>query len=109
MFASDHRETNPGLHKLYVEWAITHLVAIKKALKSFYKFSNCNMNGPIEALEKARDKLIEENAAYAEAARHMEIARTGEIPEPGNSADEIENAFEIEAVLLQQELVEPQT
>lgn len=66
-FPQDHRKSNPGLHMLYTKWAIPHLVEIDKAIRRFDGFSNLNMMGVMDALFTERKKLVEENAAYAEA------------------------------------------
>lgn len=66
-FSEDYRESNPKLHMLYTKWAIPHLVEIDKALRKFDSFSNLNMLGVTIALFKEREKLVKENAAYAEA------------------------------------------
>ena len=66
-FPEDYRKSNPGLHMLYTKWAIPHLVEIDKAIHKFDSFSNLNMLGVTIALFKEREKLVKENAAYAEA------------------------------------------
>jgi hypothetical protein len=66
-FKRDERKTNPSLHLLYVEWALQHLTMIERCLDDLNSFSNLNMMDVAFALVKARDKLIKENAAYADA------------------------------------------
>jgi len=61
------RETNPGLHALYVRWAIKHLLSIRKCINELSSHSNCNMMDSISALYKEYNKLTKNNAAYEEA------------------------------------------
>lgn len=61
------RESNPGLHMLYVKNACTHLLAINKAIADLGAFSNLNLMDSQTALVKERDKLIETEPAYYEA------------------------------------------
>ena len=64
---ADHRKTNPGLHLLYVKWAVQHLRAIDLAIQSLGRFSNLNLIDSLSALQIERAKLVEGNAAYTEA------------------------------------------
>lgn len=66
-FKHDHRKTNPGLHRLYVEWAVRHLAVYEQAMRAFGNESNLNMLDGLYVLGAERAKLIRENAAYAEA------------------------------------------
>jgi hypothetical protein len=66
-FKSDFRNSNPKLHLLYTKWAIQHLSEIDKMLKKLFGFSNINMLDVGWALKEQVVKLINENAAYAEA------------------------------------------
>lgn len=73
LFERDERKTNPGLHRLYVEWAVKHLAVFEKAIQAFSTQSNLNaLDGPA-ALFTERDKLIQTNAAYAEADKLIKI------------------------------------
>ncbi len=67
IFKSDFRKENPGLHRLYFKWAITHLITVNKFIKALNDFSNCNTLEIASAVVKAKEKLIEEDAAYFEA------------------------------------------
>jgi hypothetical protein len=71
-YKSDLRIENPSLHLLYVKWAVQHLTCINKAIVSFAKFGNFNMNEVIIATAEARDNLIKNNAAYADASEIIE-------------------------------------
>ena len=67
-FLEDRRKTKPGLHLLYTASAIKHLLAISECIAKLSSFSNLNMLDPIQALIDSRTKLIQDNAAFAEAA-----------------------------------------
>ena len=67
VFTIDNRDSNPHLHMLYVKWAVKHLVAIDKAIECLSDMHNLNLFDIIEAMQIQRDKLINENAAYADA------------------------------------------
>ena len=64
---SNFRIKNPKLHLLYVKWAVTHLTEIVNCITRLNNFSNINLIDCISALQIERDKLICENAAYADA------------------------------------------
>jgi len=66
-FEQDHRKSNPGLHLLYVKWAIQHLTTINVSIEKISKYSNLNMFDILNAMWKEREKLIKNNAAYADA------------------------------------------
>jgi hypothetical protein len=78
-FKDDQRKKNPGLHLLYVEWAIAHLKALDDCISKLEAFSNLNMLDSIVALGKERAKLVRDNAAYFDADRFLRTALTGEI------------------------------
>ena len=65
---SDQSKSNPGLHLLYVKWAVMHLTAIDEMLAKLSNFSNANMHGPYAMLLDARTMLVNTNLAYADAA-----------------------------------------
>lgn len=67
MYKSDCSKENPGLHLFYCGQALQHLLMIDDAIVRFASASNLNMSGPQTALIDERKKLIEENAAYAQA------------------------------------------
>lgn len=75
VFEDDFRKSNPGLHLLYVKHAIKHLRYINKCIKKFNGFSNTNMLPILEALTAEKDKLIANNAAYADANEIILIYR----------------------------------
>jgi len=83
----DERERNPALHMLYVKWAVGHLCIIEKAIRQLHDTANLNMTGMIMAMEAERLRLINENAAYADAAEIMQIYRTGRGNEPEGPSD----------------------
>lgn len=66
-YDKDHRESNPGLHLLYVKWAVLHLKEIDNCMEKLLKFSNINLHDVVQAMHLEREKLITENAAYADA------------------------------------------
>lgn len=76
-FKTDFRKTNPTLHLLYVKWAVANLVVIDRAIKQLEKQANISLYGTIYALIKERNKLLKEDAAYADANEILQIARTG--------------------------------
>ena len=66
------RESNPGLHMLYVKNACTHILAINKAIADLGAFSNLNLMDSQVALVNERDKLIKTYPAYYEADELLE-------------------------------------
>ena len=79
-FISDFRGKNPPLHLLYVKWAVLDLGTIGKAIEMFRASSRNYATGPVLALIKERDKLIHEEAAFADAWDILQGIRTGELP-----------------------------
>ena len=71
---SDFRESNPGLHRLYVEYAVGDLATINKAIKMLDARAHTSLSGVMCAIFAERDKLIAEDAAFAEAARLLKLA-----------------------------------
>lgn len=79
-FEHDVRD-KPGLHRLYVEWAVRHLAIYEQAIRAFDRESNLNMIDGLCALIQERDKLIKTNAAYAEADKLIKIFKSvGPLP-----------------------------
>lgn len=76
-FKSDFRKTNPALHLLYVKWAVASLVTIDRAINKLEKLGVLSMNGAICALIKERNRLVEEDAAHADASEILQVAKTG--------------------------------
>lgn len=72
-FLEDRREDKPGLHLLYVKWGCQHLRAIDNCIKQLGAFSNGNLHDTIMALAEQRQKLVTENAAYADAHEILEM------------------------------------
>ena len=66
-FKEDLRKTNPSLHMLYTVWALKHLRAIQEFKITLAGFGNLNTLNMRIAVNKQYAKLIEENAAYAQA------------------------------------------
>jgi hypothetical protein len=66
-YPEDWRKEKPGLHMLYTKTAVKHLTEMDRAIKAFDGFSNLNMLGVTMALIKERERLVNNNAAYAEA------------------------------------------
>lgn len=83
-FTSDFRKSNPGLHRLYVEYAVDDLATINKALKMLDARGHTCLSGPMCALFAERDKLIAEDAAFAEASKLLRIVVA---VDHGNSPD----------------------
>lgn len=67
-FLHDFRTSNPRLHYLYLQSAMTHLGALEKVIRMLNEFSNLNMLGVTLAVQREVNKLVRTDAAYAEAA-----------------------------------------
>jgi hypothetical protein len=65
-FANDHRD-NAGLHLLYVKFAISGLLAIDAAIRRIDSEAKTSHSGILCAMFKERNRLLREDAAYAEA------------------------------------------
>ena len=74
-FKDDWRQKNPGLHLLYTKWALVHLKEVERTMKRFAGFCNFNMMDIMVSIERERNKLIRNNAAYAEAAEMLDSLR----------------------------------
>jgi hypothetical protein len=74
-FKVDYRQSNPGLHMLYVKTAVDHLALIDRQMAELSGRANGNLLDMVEAMEKQREKLVTENAAYFDAAHILEILR----------------------------------
>lgn len=66
-FIYNLRSANPACHLLAVKWAAAHLTTIDKCIRLMMAHSNLNMIDCALALRSQREKLIRENAAYADA------------------------------------------
>jgi uncharacterized 2Fe-2S/4Fe-4S cluster protein (DUF4445 family) len=66
-FEHDVREENPGLHLLYVKTAVKHLTLIDRMLQVVEDQANLNMLDLLTAMAAERQKLLDTNAAYADA------------------------------------------
>jgi len=75
-FEYDHRKTNPGLHRLYVEWAVRHMALFDQVISAFGSEANLNMLDATWAVINERAKLIKTNAAYAEAEKLINIYKS---------------------------------
>lgn len=67
VFEQDQRKENPGLHMLYTCTAVEHLRLIDNSIRRMWDTSNLNMHDMIGAMQEQRDKLVNTNAAYAQA------------------------------------------
>jgi hypothetical protein len=67
VFKEDWQQKNPGLHLLYLKWAVKHLRAVDKIMKTLSDFSNGNLMSMQGAVYLERKKLVDTNAAYADA------------------------------------------
>lgn len=63
----DWREENPGLHLLYVKWAIKHLSMVHRMIKELMGESSLNTYDAAMALQDWMDKTVRTDAAYADA------------------------------------------
>ena len=66
-FKEDRSVSNPQAHLLYVKWAVKHLVTIDDCIRKISNFSNLNMLEILRVMWEERNKLVRENAAYADA------------------------------------------
>lgn len=71
----DFSATKPELHRIYVKFAISGLTAIDRAAALIAAESKTSIMGCLMALQTEREKLIQEDAAYAEADELLKIAR----------------------------------
>ena len=70
-----YRDSDPGLHYLYVRSAIKHLIAIDQVIQRLWDFSNMNLLDSCDALMKERKHLLDTKAAYAEADEWLKEIR----------------------------------
>jgi hypothetical protein len=63
----DHSQSNPGLHLLYVKWAIEHLHRVLKDIDFYLKKSNWNWNQTGFALIEDYKRIVKEDKAYEDA------------------------------------------
>ena len=66
-FTRDFRTSNPNLHFFYVKQAIKHLAMVRKMINKLFGESNGNTYGFAMALVNERDRLVKEDADYADA------------------------------------------
>lgn len=64
---SDFSASNPGLHSLYVNWAMEHLEVINRFMEELDGFSNLNLLDLQSTLRQKRGDLLLHNAAYRDA------------------------------------------
>ncbi len=67
----DLSTTNPGLHNLYVGWAMMHLDTINDTIEELDNYSNTSLFGVTNAMRAERAKLIKGDAAYRDAAARL--------------------------------------
>lgn len=67
-FTSDHRASNPGLHALYVKWAVQTLKDVREALEKLEGRSKRTASRLANALRIEMQDLIAEDAAFFDAA-----------------------------------------
>lgn len=70
-----YADSNPGLHLLYVTWAVEHLAQIEECQKLLGRFSNGNLLNIQSAMDRERLKLIQNNEAYAKAQEILNSVR----------------------------------
>lgn len=66
-FESDFRKTNPPLHLFYVKLACRNLSIIDRHLMELDAASSTSLADLSVAVRRERQKLVEEDAAYADA------------------------------------------
>lgn len=69
-FTSDHR-ANPGLHKLYVTWAMHHLDRTNDYIELMYSYSHFDAAKLADAAHEVMAELIKTDAAYHDAAAKL--------------------------------------
>ena len=68
VFESDHRRTNPKLHRLYVCWALRELEAINSFIEAMGEFSTFTASTIVSGvIEKAGERIMSD-ASWFEAA-----------------------------------------
>ena len=67
-FQFDHRTSNPGLHRLYVGYALETLRAVQDCIETLSSHSRVHSSIFTEGLIEQRRKFCAEDAAYFEAA-----------------------------------------
>ncbi len=67
----DVSQSNPGLHELYVGWAMHHLTIINTFLTELEAFSNGSLMDMGLSVAEERRKLIMEDTAYRDAAARL--------------------------------------
>lgn len=76
-FKEDYSEKNPGLHLLYVKWAVKHLYEVNKMIIRLDQFHNVNMVDFVLAIIKEKEKIIKSNKAYFDANEIIESIGLG--------------------------------
>lgn len=71
-FISDFREEKPGLHALYLRWAIECLQLVNSSLEGLEERSNWNFTEFAMAIREVKERKILEDAAFFEAAALIE-------------------------------------
>lgn len=79
-FKLDLRKENPGLHLLYVKWAVKHLVLLDSMIQRLWSEANLNLWDAGMALKKERDRLVKKNAAYADAQEILNEIESLKLP-----------------------------
>lgn len=78
-FQQDHRTTNPGLHDLYVGWAIETLRVLNIAIEELASHSRWPSTECVQVLIDKRKELCFTDAAFFEAAALMHIRADAEM------------------------------
>lgn len=89
-YREDHRESNPGLHLLYVKWACRNLQAIDNCVQVLNRLHQTPLNSIICKMLDERSKLVNEDAAYAEADEILKEIKSVEIDMPEQNLRELE-------------------
>lgn len=78
----DDSQTNPALHKLYVEWAARHLGMVDKMIRKLSGEGNLNTLDFAQALILVRESKIKHDAAYRDADRIIRSMKGERLDEP---------------------------
>lgn len=67
VFEEDLRSANPGLHHLYFKYALVNLRKIDHCIQTLSACANTSLSAMLLAMQEQREKLVQSDAAYAEA------------------------------------------
>lgn len=70
-FKKDFRQSNPGLHELYVGWAMNFLQEAQDFCETMFAHSNFNASELASPVKECIVRLIDEDAAFHDAAARL--------------------------------------